>query len=379
MAKGVFALPWEPGRGLPDSDGILNSIVSTVLVVDESGRVVFVNCSGEQFLSGSAKHIHGRPIQDFLPPDNPLLALISQVQARRTPVSEYRATLEGPRIGRHFVDLHATPLADRDGYVVLLIQERSVANQIDRRPTHRGAARSMTAMAAMLAHEIKNPMSGIRGAAQLLEENLGPEDKPLARLIRDETDRVCSLVDRMDAFSGVESVEKQALNIHEVLNRVIQLAQNGFGKHVRFIVNFDPSLPAVTANRDQLVQVFLNLMKNACEAAPDAGGEVTISSAYLHDGIRIAIPGGKSKLILPLMVSIRDNGPGIPEDLKPFLFDPFVTSKPKGSGLGLARVAKIIDDHGGVVEFDGQPRQTVFRVMLPVASDQISLDAKPWD
>ena len=149
----------------------------------------------------------------------------------------------------------------------------------------------MTAMAAIGAR-IKNPMSGIRGAAQLLEENLGPEDKPLARLIRDETDRVCSLVDRMDAFSGVESVEKQALNIHEVLNRVIQLAQNGFGKHVRFIVNFDPSLPAVTANRDQLVQVFLNLMKNACEAAPtpEAGDDFQRLSSTGF----IAIPGGKS-------------------------------------------------------------------------------------
>ena len=353
-----FALPCG-GTRLADSDGILNSIVSTVLVVDESGRVVFVNCSGEQFLSGSAKHIHGRPIQDFLPPDNPLLALISQVQARRTPVSEYRATLEGPRIGRHFVDLHATPLADRDGYVVLLIQERSVANQIDRRPTHRGAARSMTAMAAMLAHEIKNPMSGIRGAAQLLEENLGPEDKPLARLIRDETDRVCSLVDRMDAFSGVESVEKQALNIHEVLNRVIHWRKTDL-ENTFVIVNFDPvacprSRPTGTVGSSLSQPDEERLRQRARRRRADDFQRLSSRrDSYRHSGRQIqvnsAADGCHSRQ------RFRHTG-----GLETLLFDPFVTSKPKGSGLGLARVAKIIDDHGGVVNLTVNPPNRIPR------------------
>lgn len=367
MAKSVFSLPRSLRKSV-DTDSILNSLVSSVLVIDEEDHIAFVNGACEQLLGGSAKHLSGQSIKDFLPADNPMFALIDQVRNHRTPVSEYGVTLESPRVGRHFVNLHATPLVDHEDFIVLLLQERSVADHIDRQLTHKGAARSVTAMAAMLAHEIKNPMSGIRGAAQLLEENLSDEDKPLAQLIRDETDRVVSLVDRMDAFSGAESLEKEAINIHTVLNRVIQLAQTGFGKNVRFVASFDPSLPLVLANKDQLVQVFINLVKNAAEAVPNSGGEVIISSSYVH-GIRFAVPGSNSRVTLPLMISIQDNGPGIPEDLKPYLFDPFVTSKPNGSGLGLAQVAKIIDDHGGIIEFDSQPRRTVFRVMLPIAAE----------
>ena len=155
--------------------------------------------------------------------------------------------------------------------LVLTLQERSIADKIDRQLTHRNAARSVTAMAAMLAHEVKNPLSGIRGAAQLLEENAGAADRELTRLICDETDRICALVDRMDVFSDRRPIEREPVNIHEVLERVRSAAQSGFARHVRFIEEYDPSLPPVHGNRDLLIQTFLNLVKNAAEAAPDAG------------------------------------------------------------------------------------------------------------
>jgi two-component system nitrogen regulation sensor histidine kinase GlnL len=215
----------------------------------------------------------------------------------------------------------------------------------------------------MLAHEVKNPIAGIRGAAQLLEQTVGQEDRALTRLIRDEADRVCALVDRMEVFSDGGPLEREAVNIHEVLSRARMLAQSSFGSHLRFVENYDPSLPAVYGNRDQLTQVFLNLVKNAAESAPVSGGEVVITTAYWH-GVRFAVPGSQSRVHLPLMVSVQDNGEGIPEDLKAHLFEPFVSSKPRGKGLGLALVAKIIGDHGGVIEFESHPRQTVFRVML---------------
>jgi two-component system nitrogen regulation sensor histidine kinase GlnL len=250
--------------------------------------------------------------------------------------------------------------------LVLSLHERAIAEQMDRQFAHRDAARSMTAMAAMLAHEVKNPLSGIRGAAQLLEQDADDSGRQLTQLICDETDRIVALVDRMEAFSDHQPLSRGAINIHEVLERVRRIAQSGFARHVRFAEEYDPSLPPVHGSRDLLVQVFLNLIKNAAEAVPAAGGEIVLATAYRH-GRRLAPVAGGQPLQVPLLVSIADNGPGIPEQLKAHLFDPFVTSKRNGTGLGLALVAKVIGDHGGIIEFDSQPRRTVFRVFLPVA------------
>jgi two-component system nitrogen regulation sensor histidine kinase GlnL len=213
---------------------------------------------------------------------------------------------------------------------------------------------------------VKNPLSGIRGAAQLLEQNASPADRELTRLICDEADRICALVDRMDVFSDQRPLERSALNIHEVMERVRRAAGSGFARHVRFIEDYDPSLPPVHGNRDLLIQVFLNLVKNAAEAVPEKGGEIELSTSYQH-GVRLAVAGSESRVHLPLVVSVVDNGEGIPEDIRAHLFDPFVSTKHNGKGLGLALVAKVVGDHGGVIEFDSQPRRTTFRVYLPVA------------
>ncbi len=364
MEKPVVAFEESRRRVEADAESVLNALATAVVVVDADGAIVHLNSAAEQFFSGSASHLRGQRLRDLLPADSPLFALIDQVRGHGNAVSEYGVPLDAPRIGRHFVNIQATPLAERPDWVVVALQERSIADKIDRQLTHRGAARSVTAMAAMLAHEVKNPLSGIRGAAQLLEENVQPQDRALTRLIRDETDRICGLVDRMDVFSDSGPLRREAVNIHQVLDRARRLAQNGFGRHVRFVEDYDPSLPAVFGNHDQLVQVFLNLVKNAAEAAPETGGEIILGTAYKH-GVRFAMPGSGSRVHLPLQVSVQDNGEGIPEDIQGHLFAPFVTSKPKGSGLGLALVAKIISDHGGVIEFTSQPQRTVFRVVLP--------------
>ncbi len=249
--------------------------------------------------------------------------------------------------------------------VIVSLHEQSIARKIDHQLTHRNAARSVTAMAALLAHEVKNPLSGIRGAAQLLEQSAPAEDRELTRLICDETDRICALVDRMEVFSDGRPIEKGPVNIHAVLEHVRKVAQNGFAKQVRFIENYDPSLPPVAGSRDLLVQLFLNLVKNAAEAAPEKGGEIVLATSYQH-GVRLAVAASENRLQLPLLVSVQDNGEGIPDDLKSHLFDPFVTTKKDGSGLGLALAAKIVGDHGGIIEFDSEPRRTVFKVMLPI-------------
>jgi two-component system nitrogen regulation sensor histidine kinase GlnL len=365
MAKATLRLP-RLARTELDGGAILNALPHPVVVLDAAGIVAQLNLAAEHFFECSASHLRGHALSEHLAPDSPLFAVVEQARAGGGTVSEDGVTLESPRIGGHLVGLQVAAIPEAPGHVVISIHERTIAHKLGHQLTHRSAARSVVAMAAMLAHEVKNPLSGIRGAAQLLDDNVqSPDDRQLTRLIVDEADRICALVDRMEVFSDNRPLDRGAVNIHQVLEHVRRIAQSGFARRVRFVERYDPSLPPVLGNRDQLVQVFLNLVKNAAEAVPEDAGEIVIATAYQH-GLRLALPGSERRVHLPLAVSIEDNGPGIPEDLRPHLFDPFVTSKPNGSGLGLALVAKIIGEHGGIIEFDSQPRRTVFRVMLPL-------------
>jgi two-component system, NtrC family, nitrogen regulation sensor histidine kinase GlnL len=341
-----------------------------VIMVAPDGKIADANVAAEQFFEASISVLRRHFVRDLVPFGSPLLALIEQVRRRGAAVNEYKVDLATPRNpGERLVDLHVAPLPEYPDHVVLMLQERTIADKMDRQLTHRGAARSVIALAAMLAHEIKNPLSGIRGAAQLLEQSAGDDDRSLTKLICDETDRIVKLVDRMEVFADERPVEREPVNIHVVLDHVKRLAQSGFARHIKFIEDYDPSLPPVLANRDQLIQTFLNLVKNAAEAIGDSAsdGEIQITTAF-RPGVRLSMPGSKARVSLPLEFCIKDNGPGVPEDLMPHLFDPFVTTKQTGSGLGLALAAKIVGDHGGIIECESQTRRTVFRVLMPVYS-----------
>lgn len=356
--------------GFQRGSAITNALPMPILMIGAGGELLHANPAAEQFFGMGMGFLLRQKLADLLPFGSPLLQLVLQARERGASIAERNVDLSTPRLGERLADVTLTPSSEPQGAVIILLQERSLAQRIDRQLLYRGAARSMSGMAAVMAHEIKNPLAGIRGAAQLLEDSVGPADRTLARLICNESDRIRALIDRMEAFGDPMALSRTPVNIHEVLDRVRQVAATSFARRLRIVEMFDPSLPPVLGDRDHLIQAFMNVVRNAADASPIENGEIVLTTAY-RPGVRVSSPvnGQGQRLSLPLEVTVRDNGPGIPTDLLPHIFDPFVTTKQNGAGLGLALVAKIIADHGGVIECDSQPRRTIFRVLLPVAAN----------
>jgi two-component system nitrogen regulation sensor histidine kinase GlnL len=338
------------------------------VVISAVDEISAINSAAESFLGAGAAHIIGRNAGEMFGGESRAMELLRQARIRGVNASDHGVEFLWPKRAPEIIDLMAA--VGDDGEVLLILQPRSIARSIDRTLTHRSAARSVAGMAAMLAHEIKNPLAGISGAAQLLEMNAGDDDRQLTVLIREECTRIEKLVNGFESFGDNRPPVRQPINIHDVLDRAKRAAEAGFGSHVRFYEDYDPSLPPVPGDPDQLMQVFQNLLKNAAEAAPKVGGVITLKSAY-QPGVAMTGLNG-ARVSVPLMVQISDNGSGVPADLQADLFEPFVSTKTTGAGLGLSLVAKIVADHGGAIECVSSPGWTTFRLRLPILREGVA-------
>ncbi|WP_348720905.1 ATP-binding protein [uncultured Candidatus Puniceispirillum sp.] len=357
-------------RHLPDNlaaSQILASLPNPVFVLDSENQFQFLNHAAEMFFQSSQSIVFAQALQSFIAADSPLFSMLIRARNQNRSVADQGLELAGPRVGYKLVNVQITPF-DGKGSLLVTMQERALAERLRGQSLFRGAARSVTSMAAMLAHEVKNPLAGIKGAAQLLEADLEANETNLTRMIVEETDRVTALLDRMEGFAGGASVVMTTVNIHEVLDHCLELAAASYGAHLSIKRAYDPSLPFVEGHRDLLIQAFINIIKNASEAT-DKNGELIIKTSYAP-GRRLSITSIAEQLHVPIQVEVIDNGRGIPEDIRDHLFDPFVSGRVGGSGLGLAMVASVIADHGGLMEVETVTGETVFRLNFPATTAQ---------
>ena len=372
-----------------DNNQILNAVPHPIIVVNDENDITYANAAAELFYHSGLELLKKNKIDDLLPFGCPILSAIDQVREKSCSFNEYGINVATPKLkDNYIVDVYCGPVGDSTGsfkntgssarcsHILIQFQLRSMAQMIERQISYRGAAKTVNGVAAVLAHEIKNPLSGIRGAAQLLEVAVTEDDQMLARLICEETDRIRKLVDRMEIFGDERPIQTIPINIHSVLHHVTEIAKNGFASNIEIEEHYDPSLPKVAGERDFLIQLYLNLVKNAAEALEGRDdGVITLSTSF-RPGFRLTLPGTKERVILPLEIVVKDNGPGVREDILPHLFDPFVTSKETGSGLGLALVAKMVADHGGTIECDSSVDGTIFRTRLPIADEAKTSNSK---
>ncbi|MDB5660847.1 MAG: hypothetical protein JWS10_3462 [Cypionkella sp.] len=345
------------------------SLPLPALLIGPTRLILDVNPPAETFLNASAKSLVGQPLLDRLSIDAPMEDALARVHAHESPLFIAEAYVTTGERAPVQCALQIAPLQDSPGNVLLLISPREIAERLGRSMQVTSAAKSAIGMAEMLAHEIKNPLAGISGAAQLLAMGLGPEDLELTDLIVEETRRIVKLLEQVEQFGNLRPPARRAVNIHDALDRARRSALVGFGAHMTITEDYDPSLPATFADNDQLMQVFLNLLKNASEAAGSKGGNIRLHTFYDHSLRRRRKDGSGSTL--PLQIEIIDNGPGIPPGIASDIFEPFVSGRENGTGLGLALVSKIISDHEGWISVDSAPGRTVFRISLPLAPREL--------
>ncbi len=356
-------------------DSWMEALPYPLFGLSENHQFLFANYAAEVFFERSRHILLKSHLDDFFLEDSPIFGLLHRLGSGMSSVGEQEMTLVSPRLGKKLVTIHIATIGNgpgdghADGHadgpgVIVSLQSRDMADQLRGQSLSRGAALSMSKMTSLLAHEIKNPLAGIKGAAQLIELDANKEQSDLSHLIVEEVDRIAELLNRIESMAGAGKLNFAPLNVHEVISHVIQITKASFGAHVSIETEFDPSLPDIMGDRTLLIQAFLNLIKNACEASSE-GAIVRVVTSYALHNFTSSSALSREKF-LPLQIDVIDNGKGISEELRDILFEPFISNKAEGSGLGLAVVASAVADHGGVVSVQSQKGETHFQILLPL-------------
>ncbi|RVT84464.1 PAS domain-containing protein [Rhodobacteraceae bacterium CCMM004] len=334
-------------------------------VVDAEDRLCDVNAAAELFLNASARSVTGVPLFDRLAIDAPLDDAFARVRSDHAQLFINTVDVSGGNRPPQQCNIQIAPMIGMPGHVLVIMEPRQIADRLGRAGAIKSSARSAIGMAEMLAHEIKNPLAGITGAAQLLSMNLQNGDRELTDLIVAESRRIVALLDQVEQFGNLAPPHLRAINIHDLLDRARKTAAVGFAAHMKLLEDYDPSLPATRVDGDQMLQVFLNLIRNATEAAGPEGGTIRLRTFY-DVSLRMRRKDGTGAK-LPLQVEIIDDGPGLPPEIAADIFEPFVSGRDNGTGLGLALVGKIVSDHDAWISVESVPGRTVFRLSLPLA------------
>ena len=368
----------QPEGGLPAAKQMMDILPFPVFMLDENERFLWLNHAAEGFFHSSQAMLVPMQMSELLISDSPFFSLVRRARQSERPVSDKSLRLISPKFGVRNAAIQVTPLpvsenVDERGAVLVTLQEQGLTDKLAAQNTVKSAALSMSKMTSLLAHEVKNPLAGIKGAAQLLETEIPEESRELSSMIVTEADRITALLNRIENLSSDMPVQLKDVNIHEILDHCIRITTASFGRHLDIKCHYDPSLPNIDADPDLLVQCFLNLFKNASEVT-DNKGILTLTTSYNLS--RYLSTSQSFQVHLPLQIEIEDNGSGIPEELQDYIFEPFISGKQSGSGLGLAMVASVVADHGGAISVDTSPAGTCFTVNLPIPSHVTSRRAR---
>ncbi|OSP55256.1 nitrogen regulation protein NR(II) [Pseudoruegeria sp. SK021] len=353
-------------------DVLWASLPIPAILLNADDTIADVTPSAEVFLNTSAKAMRDTPVWDRIMIDAPLERAFSRVRIDGSALFINDVDVSSGNRPPVHCNIQIGPVSDDSGKVLLLIEPRQIADRMDRASLSKSAAKSAIGMAEMLAHEIKNPLAGITGAAQLLAMSLSAEDREMTDLIVAEARRVMKLLEQVEQFGNLRPPKRCSLNLHDLLDRARRSASVGVAAQMKIVEDYDPSLPNTYVDGDQILQVFQNLMKNAAQAAEKNGGGTIRLRTFYDLSLRLRRPDG-SGAPLPLQVEVIDDGPGIPPEIASDIFDPFVSGRENGTGLGLALVSKIIAEHEGWIGVESVPGRTVFRISLPVAPKETEI------